>query len=154
MAANFGQGPVLPEVSTLPAASSNANRLLVQGGKPWYSDGTSWIDMTATGGGSGYAQNVLAGNITLVSGDDGTTFVKNTTTARTINLPGTVFSNGWKCRIVNSATSANITVARGSLSLHVPGIASLTSNRVLGPNGIATLEVIDGVFWFIGGGVA
>lgn len=46
MAVNFGQGPVFPSVSALPSAASNNGRVLVQGGKLWYSDGSTWADLT------------------------------------------------------------------------------------------------------------
>lgn len=48
----FLQGPTIPTVSTLPSAASNSGRLLVQGGKLWWSDGSSWTDLGAAGGGS------------------------------------------------------------------------------------------------------
>lgn len=49
----FRAAPQIPTVSTLPAAASNTGKLFMQGGKPWFSDGTNWLDLSATGAGGG-----------------------------------------------------------------------------------------------------
>lgn len=41
------------EVAALPTAASSAGHVLRQGGKLWYSDGTTWFDLAATGSGGG-----------------------------------------------------------------------------------------------------
>lgn len=46
----FASGPKFPVVSSLPTASTNAGRIFEQGGKLWWSDGTSWHDLTAVSG--------------------------------------------------------------------------------------------------------
>lgn len=46
MAANFGQGPVIPEVSSLPTASSHTGRLLRFSGELYASDGSRWVKTT------------------------------------------------------------------------------------------------------------
>jgi hypothetical protein len=53
MPVSFLNGLKIAEVSTLPAASANAGVLLRQGGSLWYSNGSTWADLAATGGGGG-----------------------------------------------------------------------------------------------------
>lgn len=47
-------------VTTLPSAASAPNAVLVQGGKLWFSNGTSWVDLGAIGGdGIDYVQGTV-----------------------------------------------------------------------------------------------
>lgn len=48
----FRAAPQIPTVTVLPSAASNAGKLFMQGGKPWFSDGTNWLDLSAAGSGS------------------------------------------------------------------------------------------------------
>ena len=47
MPREFASGIQHAEVATLPAASANPRVTLSQGGKLWFSDGTSWIDLAS-----------------------------------------------------------------------------------------------------------
>lgn len=58
MPVDFLNGLRVASVSALPAASLNAGVILRQGGKLWYSDGSTWFDLAATGGGGGGSQEV------------------------------------------------------------------------------------------------
>lgn len=53
MAKKFLNGIAIAEISALPDFASNAGVLLRQNGKLWYSDGTAWYDLAATGSGGG-----------------------------------------------------------------------------------------------------
>lgn len=62
----------LPVVSSLPSASTYANRFIFYDGKPYYSDGTDWIDMTNANTVDNYhASQTPATNTIIVSGSNG-----------------------------------------------------------------------------------
>lgn len=46
------------DLATLPSASDYANAIVVQGGKPWFSDGTTWVDLSAMGASVGAANMI------------------------------------------------------------------------------------------------
>ena len=55
-------------VPTLPSAASAPNAVLIQGGKLWLSDGSTWIDLTATGGGGGGSPGGSSGQVQYNNG--------------------------------------------------------------------------------------
>ena len=67
----FGSAVQFAVVTTLPSAASAPNAVLVQGGKLWFSNGTSWVDLGAAGGdGIDYVQGT-----TPASPVDGDTWI-------------------------------------------------------------------------------
>lgn len=70
---------VIPElavqaVATLPAASSATNQLRVQGGKLWWSDGSSWVDLSGSATVTDFQDFTTVGSATWVHPDPGTLY--------------------------------------------------------------------------------
>lgn len=104
--------------------------------------GSGNITIAASGGGGASGNvpiDVQNGTYTFVAGDVGRCKAKNNTTAYTYTLNNSVFAAGDWISVANFASTANITIARGSgVTLYYAGSTD-NANRIVGPRGIATI---------------
>jgi len=61
----FASGVRFAQVAALPAAAANAGIVLEQGGRLWFSDGATWADLGATGGGGAVDWTLVTAGQTL-----------------------------------------------------------------------------------------
>lgn len=76
-------------VAALPTASANTGRVLEQGGKLWFSDGTNWLDLSYTGTVTVPTMTSISTDYTFVLGDANKPFLHPSadTTARAWTIP-------------------------------------------------------------------
>lgn len=85
MAREFASAVRFAQVSTLPSAASNPGVVFEQGEKLWFSNGTAWVDLGATGGVGGSTDyTVVTAGQTLA---DDTPLLAAITTSQTFPLP-------------------------------------------------------------------
>lgn len=133
----------IQQEAALPSASAYKNQLRVQGGKLWFSGGTAWIDLGATGGGGGgITVETQDSNYTFVAGDSGKCKASSVNGTRTYTIPNSTFSAGdilYVSFMGNVSTGYYTQIVAGSgFTLYRAGTKTASSAYVYG-GGLATI---------------
>lgn len=141
-------------VSSLPSASSASGAILVQGGKIWWSNGTAWIDLTATG--SGTVTSVGAtGSTGLSVGGSPITTSGTLTFTLSANLQGwsgiSPSSKADDSAVVHIAGTETVTGAKtfsgGLTSTHSTGTGLIVDRTTFADNSSIQYRTTGGSVW-------
>lgn len=157
----FASAPQIPTVSALPSASSAPQKLLVQGGSLWFSDGSAWAYL-----GAGGSSDPLAcvtphcaiwqppGNSNSVGSVIGMAVPSVTGTATARNVATTrLFTRLQRLGIVSASTAGSMANARNAaaqLTLGVSGTPDLGGFDALYAFGCSDAATVAGARQFVG----